>query len=187
MAALFLAVWLQPEWFGWEAMNGLKAAVFVEVLAVFGFLLMLTGLEDPDDWVGIVYLAAFLFIVLGSAVNLLVGVFLPLHLVARVAKLRSGLSSVGAVARGVLWTAFLIGGCWVAVGVLPLPALGWTDSVTPLRLWFEVPRFGRMERVSFGLPAWGFLYFFSVTLISMWGLFRRFVERTAHKSTLGAT
>ena len=85
LAAIFLRVWISPEWLGWDAMRGLQVLLFVEILTVYGFLLMVTGRDRPGEWLPVLYAALFLGIVLFSTAGAFVAVVLPLHMVARVA------------------------------------------------------------------------------------------------------
>jgi hypothetical protein len=186
MALFFVCVWASPGWFGWASMSELRAVVWVEVLAVYGFLFMLAGRDAPNDWVSVVYVAGFVCVVLAVTVNPIVALLLSLHLVVRVASLRGDRDSSASMSKGVAGSAFLMLLCWLAVGALPLPPLGWTESVTPLALWWDVPTLTGLRRIPFALPTWAFLYFFVLFLVGVWKAFVRFVERTAHRSTPGA-
>jgi hypothetical protein len=186
MALIFLAVWNTPEFFGWDSMRGLQTAVFIEVAAVYAFLLLLTALEDPTGWISVVYAAIVLAIILFSTAGLWVALVLPLHLVARLAALWSDDRTARSVTKSLIATILLMSFCWLIVGIGPVPNFGWTAASTPLALWLDVPSFSGFRRVSFGLPAWAFFYF---GLSAIGGLFRsfvHFVERTGHKSPMKA-
>jgi hypothetical protein len=179
LAVLFLAVWRSPEWFGWESMGQLQAVVFVEVIAVHGFLFMVTGRDHPNEWSTAIYVALLVAIVLFSTIGPIAAIVITLLLVTRVVATLSDDATTAAVTKSLVGSIGLMILSWLIVGFVPLPALGWTEVKTPSRLWWSVPDFSGGRRVSFGLPAWAFLYFFLTTLIEVWNGLLHLARRTA--------
>lgn len=187
LALLFLCIWISPEWLGWESLTGFETAIFVEIAGVYVSLFMLAAYHPPLGWVSILPLAVLLGLALYLAVDVLLAIVLPIHLIIRVSGIRSDIRTEEEVFRALLVSVGLMACCWIAVGLLPLPQLGWTIPETPYHLWWEAPAWTGSKRVPYGLPAWGFLYFLLTAVIDVVRHVMQSVERTAVSSCSGST
>ena len=187
LAVLFVLVWISPAWFGWEAVSSLRTVVYVEVAAVYGLLFMTAGHDEPFAWLPILPVAALVGVGLWNVAGAFAAIVLPLHLMVRVAGIWSDVRTVGDTSKALgigLLTMLL---CWLTLGLLPFPELGWTAESTPQQLWWEVPSWTGSRRIPFGLPAWGFLYFLATAIADAIRHLIQVMHRLAPKSTVRAS
>jgi hypothetical protein len=172
---IFLWVWLNPHWFGWEHLDGLQVVVYLEVASVYGLLLLLGGRDERFSWLPALPVALFLGVFVAGYLNPWLGVGFAVHIIARVAGVWSDLKTVRVIVYEALISGVLMVGAWLTVGLLPLPSFGWGEAVVPRELWAEAMSWsGDPVRLSYTLPAWGFFYFLSIALADALHLAERF-------------
>jgi len=179
LSALFFGVWLNPEWFGWDGVHGLRALVFVEVISVFGLLYMTAGRDQPLAWLPVIPIAAALGYFIGLQIGPLFGIALGVHLLSRVGSLWSNFDAAQLAVSELVISVLLMGSAWLIVGLLPLPSFAWTESVVPIELWWEVGNWrGGTTRLAQALPAWGCFYFAMSALSDGTGLPENMLKRS---------
>lgn len=165
LSLLFLSVWLAPSWIGWDRASTLKYLVFLEIAGVAGLAYLLSGRDEYLGWLHVLPSGAILCVILWIYTSPLVAVVLPVHLLIRSATLWRNQRKTHEVVTALGLSLVLMGFVWLAVGLLPLPHLGWSTSATPGALWWNVLTWRGWKRIPQALPAWGFLYFFVMSLI----------------------
>lgn len=160
IALFFLSVWVAPEGYGWDGMAGLRAIVLIEAVSVYGLLMMFGDEKNRMAWLAALPLALVLALWVGYTHHAWLGIALGLHLVLRTAGVWVDLQRARVATVELLLSLGLMLLAWFVVGLVWMPALGWTAEAVPPGLWWEVPTLaGATARRSYALPAWGFLYF----------------------------
>jgi len=167
IAGVFLLVWLIPDTFGWNNLEGLGLLMVLEVWIATTALVVLSGYGERFSWLPLLVLVPAMVVVLRGDLGLwaliIIGARLSIELTRVV--IDDSVVLLG-YARALTIAAVLLG-TWVLVASSSPPELGWTAQATPPDLWLASVQSQGPAELPSGVPMWGFLYFALVGVLNL--------------------